>query len=393
MKRLLIAVAILALAAPAAQAATSRWLGSWAAAISAPRPNSPSFKDQTVRQTVRLSAGGKRLRVRLTNEYGTKPLVIGAARIVLVGADGAPIAGTERALTVGGMGKFTIPQGAPMISDPVDLPTPALATAQISLYLPEDTGPCSCHVLGMANVLVSPPGDFTGKPFAHALPQPLRQRPFVSAVEVDTDRPGKSIIFFGDSITDGYNITIDSHRRWPDILAERLVKRSPRQAWGVVNAAISGNRVLSPGSGDAALARFDRDVLSAPGAAYLVVFEGVNDIGMGRDARPPAEVMIAGYKQIIDRARAHGLKVYGATIIPFEGAAYYTPAGEEVRQAVNTWIRTSGAFDAVIDFDKVIRDPANPRRMVANLQSGDWLHPNDAGYRVLGEAVDLKLFR
>ena len=393
MKRFVVLAFVIALAAPAAQAASPRWMGTWAASISAPRPSSPAFNNQTVRQVVRLSAGGKRLRVRLSNEYGTKPLVIGAARIALVGADGKPIPGSDRPLTVGGATKFSIPQGAPMLSDPVNLPTEALATAQISVYLPEDTGPCSCHVLGMANVLVSPPGDFTDKPFAHSLPQPLRQRPFVSDVEVETDRPGKGIIFFGDSITDGYNMTVDSHRRWPDVLAERLVKRAPKQAWGVINEAISGNRILSPGSGDAALARFDRDVLGASGASYLVIFEGVNDIGMGRDARPPAAVMIAGYQQIIQRAHAHGLKVYAATIIPFEGAAYYTPAGEEVRQAVNAWIRTSGAFDAVIDFDKVIRDPANPKRMIASLQSGDWLHPNDAGYRALGESVDLKLFR
>jgi len=396
MKRLVILAAALSLAAPAAMAAAPKWLGTWGAPAVTPSPRTPAFNNQTVRQKIRLSASGDQLRVRLTNEYGTKPLVIGAARLVLLDKAGAPIAGTERQLTVGGQGKFTIPQGSPMLSDALALKVPALQWAQISLYLPEDTGPCTCHVLGMADVHVSPPGDFTDKPFTNtqAANQPLRQRPFVSAVEVSASR-GKTIIAFGDSITDGYNMTVDSANRWPDILADRLHAKSPRVNWAISNQAISGNRILSPGAtfGDAALARFDRDAMSVPNATHIIVLEGINDIGMGRDARPPAAVMIAGYKQIIERARNKGLKVYGGTLLPFQGASYYTEAGEAVRQEVNQWIRTSGAFDAVIDFDAVTRDPANPKKMRAAYDSGDGLHPNDAGYRAMGESIDLKLFK
>ena len=224
----------------------------------------------------------------------------------------------------------------------------------------------------------------------------LTQRAFVTAIEVDTRPSGKTIITFGDSITDGTRSTNDKNARWHDYFAERLVARNKNQPWGVVNEAISGNQVLKLGTanfGDPALKRFDRDVLSIPNAAYMTVLEGINDIGMNPTARPTAEQIIVGYRQIIDRAHAHGLKVYGATLMPFEGASYYSPEGDVIRQAVNEWIRTSHAFDAVIDFDAVMRDPANPKRLKADKQSGDWLHPNDAGYKDMADAIDLKLFK
>ena len=223
----------------------------------------------------------------------------------------------------------------------------------------------------------------------------LSQRAFVTGVEVDA--PGKTIITFGDSITDGTRSTNDKNARWHDFLAQRLFERNKRQGWGVVNMAISGNQVLrlgTPNFGDPALKRFDRDVLSIPNAAYMTVLEGINDIGMNRASNPPTpEQIIAGYRQIIDRAHAHGIKVYGATLMAFEGASYYSEAGEVTRQAVNVWIRTGGGFDGVIDFDAVMKDPANPKRLKANLQSGDWLHPNDDGYKVMADSIDLKLFR
>jgi lysophospholipase L1-like esterase len=229
---------------------------------------------------------------------------------------------------------------------------------------------------------------------------PAQYRAFLSGVEVETTAsPGPVVAAFGDSITDGYQSTPGANRRWPDRLAERLAARDANRAAAVVNTGISGNRVLSDGAitifGQNALSRFDRDVLSIPGVTHVVVLEGVNDLGMaGNRASPPtAEALIAGYRQLIGRAHAHGLKIYGATILPYGGAGYFAPQGETVRTAVNAWIRTFHEFDGVIDLDAAIRDPAKPERMRAELQSGDWLHPNDAGYKVMGDAVDLSLFR
>lgn len=393
MKRALVLACILALSAPVAWAAPQRWLGTWGASPTPPVPSARSFKDQTVRQVVRISAGGARVRIRLTNEYGANPLVVGAATIALSDPKGV-VKGAFIPVTFGGEVGITIPAGSPALSDPITLPVKALDSLSVSLYFPSDTGPCSCHPVGSATAYVSAAGNHVGEAFTPA--STLLQRAFLSGVEVETAAPGKTIITFGDSITDGTNSTVDTNNRWHDHLARRLAERSPRQAWGVVNAAISGNRVLSTGNlifGEAALKRFDRDALSVPGAEYLVVLEGINDIGMGADKPPTAAQIIAGHKQIIARARAHGMKVYGVTFMPFEGARYYRPEGDAIRQEVNRWIRTSGAYDAVIDFDAVMRDPANAKRLRADLQSGDWLHPNDAGYKTMGEAVDLKLFR
>ncbi len=394
MKRFLVAAIVLALSAPVAFAAGPRWLGTWGAPpVPPPATNARTFTNQTVRQVVRISAGGDRIRLRLTNEYGEKPLVVGAASVALAHPNGA-LTGAQIPVTFGGSPSITIPAGAPALSDPIDLKVAALASVSISLYFPEQTPACSCHPQGLQTLYVSPAGDFTAKTFDPASTAVVRA--FLSGVQVETKAAGKTIITFGDSITDGTNSTVNSNNRWHDHLAQRLAARSPRQAWGVVNAAISGNRVLSTGNvvfGEAALKRFDRDVLSVPGAQYMVVLEGINDIGMGAATPPTAQQIIAGHKQIIARAKSHGLKVYGVTFLPYEGAAYFRPLGEPIRQEVNQWIRTSGAYDAVIDFDALMKDPANPTKLKANQQSGDWLHPNDAGYKAMGEFVDLKLFK
>jgi lysophospholipase L1-like esterase len=402
--RLLALASFLAVVATGAQAAG--WMGSWAASpapVAAPASDSdarrrpPSFDDQTIIQTLRLSIGGGRLRVRLSNEYGSKPLVIGAARVVMLGPDGKPVAGTDRELKFAQRSGVSIPAGAPMLSDPIALPTPALARLQVSLYLAAPTPECSCHMQGGEAAEVSPKGDYTQRDFQSAPGEKPSFRAFLSAVEVETAKPGRVIVAFGDSITDGYLSTLGANRRYPDRLAERLMERSPKPPVAVVNAGISGNRLLADGLvpplGRSALARFDRDVLAVPGVTHVLVLEGVNDIALAGVSPPPAQDLIAGYTQLIDRAHAHGLKVIGGTMLPYEGSTYFRPQGDALRQELNTWIRTSGRFDAVVDFDAAVRDASRPSRLRAEYQGGDWLHLNDAGYRAMADAVDLATLR
>ena len=354
-----------------------------------------AFKNQTVNQIVRLSAGGSGLRVRLTNEYGVAPLKVGAAHVALVDEAGLVVAGSDRALTFGGHAETVIPPGAPWISDAVDLAVPTRARLQVSLYFPEDTGLCTCHAVGDATATVSAPGNFTDKPFTPAAT--FIARAFFSEVDVSATSARPVIVTFGDSITDGYMATIDKDRRWPDRLAERLAANAALRDVGVANAGISGNRILADGFitlfGQNAAARFDRDVLSVPGVSTVILLEGINDIGDGGENPPSATTLIDGYRQIIARAHAKGVRVIGGTILPYEGAAYFRPAGDAIRQTVNRWIITSGAFDAVIDFDKVMRDPSHPSRLRPDRQSGDWLHPNDAGYRLMGDTVALSALK
>jgi lysophospholipase L1-like esterase len=391
--------------------AQEAWIGTWGASplppspAAGPFPATPSFENQTIRQLVRASAGGPRLRLRLTNEYGTAPLEIGAARVAIADGETGLRNGTERAVTFAGQPAAIIPAGAPLLSDPIDLAVTDLETLSISLYFPRATGACTCHATGMQGTFVSAPGDFTAGTFVPA--QTIQARAFLSGVEVLRDDAG-AIVAFGDSITDGVGSTAGANRRWPDFLAERLAARRRAPAFGVVNHGISGNRVLNDGAGESALARFDRDVLSVSGVTHVIVFEGVNDLGFayGRFEGPMAsvrnlmpagvnateETLIAGYRQLIARAHARGLKIYGATIAPYQGAMYFSAEGEAVRQAVNTWIRESGEFDAVLDFDAVLRDPAQPAQMKDGLHSGDFLHGSDAGYKALADSIDLRLF-
>ena len=409
----LLCAAVISVLSTAADAARAQWIGTWGAsplppsAAAGPMPGTPRFSNQTIRQVVRISAGGSRVRVRFTNEYGTKALVIGGAHVALADAKGEVQAGTDKVLTFAGKPTVVIPAGAPLLSDPVDLPTKALATLSISLYLPEDTGPCTCHQLGMQTGYVSDTGDFTSKSFTPA--QTIASRAFISGVEVETSAPAKVIAVLGDSISDGAGSTADTNRRWPDLLAERLAARHANQAWGVMNEGISGNRVLNDGAGQSALARFDRDVLAVPGVSHVIVFLGVNDLGVSYGKlegplaeffksqipphKPTAETMIAAYRQLIDRGHAKGLQVYGATIAPYEGAAYYSAEGEAVRQAINTWMRTGHAFDAVLDFDAAFRDPTHPTQIATPLQAGDHLHGSDAGYEAVAKSIDLSLFK
>ncbi|UNK49202.1 SGNH/GDSL hydrolase family protein [Lysobacter sp. S4-A87] len=352
--------------------------------------------NQTVRQTARVSIGGRRVRVLLSNEYGTQPLRIGAARIAGSASAGRIVAASDRPLTFGGKISVTIPPGAPMLSDPVDLDVPALGDVAVSLYLPEPTPPATFHWDARQTTYVGA-GDQTAASAIKA-ETTLSTRVFLSAIQVQAAPSTRSVVALGDSITDGNMSTVDHNRRWPDFLARRLAG----QDVAVLNAGISGARLLQDKMGSNALARFERDVLSQPGLAAAVVFIGINDIGWNGTAFAPsdpaarAEDLIAGYRQLIARAHTRGVRIVGATLTPFEGAlqdtpmrGYYGADKERVRQAVNAWIRDSGEFDAVLDFDKVTRDPSHPARFLAAYDSGDHLHPGDAGYQAMAESIDL----
>jgi lysophospholipase L1-like esterase len=381
---------------------TERWVGTWGTAPAGPPLPAQllTFNNQTLRLIVHTSTGGNRVRIRVSNEFGSAPLRIGAARIALraTGAEIAP--GTDRALTFSGRSSITIPAGAPALSDPVELNVPALSDLAISLYLPGEVQATTVHGSAFQTNYVSLPGEFTGAP---TLPveRTITSWPFLT--EADVDNAGAAIVTLGDSITDGTRSTVDTNNRWPDWLARRLqTVRDPvlgiNTRLGVVNRGISGNRLLGEGAnplaGRDAQERFDRDVLATAGVRFMTVLIGINDIGNSTPENPvTAEDLIAGYRQLIARAHAKGIAVYGGTLTPFEGASYYSPEKELVRQAVNNWIRSSDEFDAVIDFDLVTRDPARPSRFLPAYDSGDHLHPNDLGYQAMGNAVPLTLFR
>ena len=391
--------------------AEARWVASWTAAPHAPLGSegpfaAASYENVTLSQILRISEGGTKLRVKFSNRYGAAPLEIGAARIVQLDDAGQEVPGTSRTLTFGGEAGAVIPRGAPFVSDAVDVAVPDLARMKVEIYLPGATGPCTCHLTGTDELAVSPPGNFVGKPFE---PVDRKQfRAFLAGIDVDSPDALGTIVAYGDSITDGVGSTPGANRRWPDVLANRL--QDAGQEWAVANQAISGNRVLSPGMGESALSRFDEDVLSLPEVKYIIVFEGVNDIGQrfgpprGAGGGGPggltldqpqitAEQMIAGYKQIVARAHEKGIKVIGSPIGPYMGASYWSEEGEAARQKINDWIVNSGTFDGVVRLDTAFADPADPRQMREGYHMGDHLHGSDAGLKAVGESIDLALFR
>ena len=379
------------------------WVATWAAspqsADFATVPTPASFSNQSIRMVVHTSIGGNRVRVRLSNELGTQPLVIGAAHVALQSSGSTTIAGSDRTLTFGGRGSVTVPQGAPIYSDPIDLRVPALGNVAVTIYLPQPTPNRTFHALGQQTTWISAGGDATG---ATQFPTATTTTSWylLSALEVRASSDTVAVATLGDSITDGYASTVDANRRWPNLLAERLQRSRRFDNVAVVDHGISGNRVLHDAIGPNALSRFDRDIVAASGVRFVTLLEGINDIGFSGAFGLPAEAVsaddiIAGYKQVIARAHAQGLAIYGATLTPFEGTTfpgYFSAAGEAKRQAVNAWIRTSNAFDAVIDFDRAVRDPSRPARMLPAFDSGDHLHPNDAGYQAMADAIDLRLF-
>jgi lysophospholipase L1-like esterase len=371
------------------------WVGTWG---TSPEAGTTAFSNQTLRLVVHTSVAGDDVRIRISNAYGTTSLVIGAAHIALRSTGAQIVPDSDRVLTFSGQPSITIPPGALIVSDPVELAVPALGDLAVSVYLSGNTGPATFHAEGKQTSYISPTGDFTG---SIALPtgSTTLSSFFLANVEVKGSDDARAIVTLGDSITDGTASTPDSNHRWPNFLADRLQATHHDQDVGVLDQGISGNRILHDIAGTNALARLDRDVLSQTGVKYVTVLLGINDIGFSgipafSSQAVSADDIIAGLTQIIERAHAKGLKVFGCTLTPFEGTfpGYYTPAGEVKREAVNEWIRTSGAYDTVIDLDKAIRDPSHPTRMLPAYDSGDHLHQNDAGYQAMANSIDLSLF-
>lgn len=354
-------------------------------------PGVPSqLSEQTVRQVVRVSLGGSRVRIVVSNAYGTLPLAIGAARVARSREGAAIVPGSDRVVTFGGSTSIVVPPGAPAISDPVRIDVAELDQLSVSLYFPGPTPVETVHWTALQTTYIAEGDRSAAATFTPSAA--LTARLFLSGVLVEAPRGARTVVAFGDSITDGFGATVDANRRWPDVLAARLRSRNV----GVINAGISGNQLLGAALGDNALARFERDALSQPGVESAIVLIGINDIGGLVEASPAyANTLIAGYRQLIAQAHARGVRILGGTLVPFEGAlegtpaeGYYTPEKEQVRQAVNAWIRTSGEFDAVVDFDLALRDPSRPTRLLPAYDSGDHLHPSDAGYRAMALTVD-----
>ncbi|TCJ41406.1 SGNH/GDSL hydrolase family protein [Parafrankia sp. BMG5.11] len=385
-------------------AGAEKWVATWQAPPAPPmplppaaesRPTTPVFDDKTIIQVVRVTGEGARVRLRFSNEYGVTPLTLGSVKVQRISRQRSKEEFGAQNVTFSHRNTVTIPAGAPVLSDPVDLEVKQLDDLKISIFVDGKAPACSCHAVAAATTIVSPTGDYTNRSF-----QPLQLpystfRAFLTGVEVEAAPKSRVILAFGDSITDGYLSSADTNRRYPDRLADRLIARSGSRSPNVINAGISGNRLLADGRiatmGQSALGRFDRDVLSVPGVSHVIVLEGINDIGVGGAVPPTTADLIGAYRQLIARARSQGIKVIGGTLLPYEGAAYFHENGEVVRQALNAWIRQSGEFDGVIDFDAALRDPTNPRRMRVEFQAGDWLHPNDAGYRAMADAIDLRI--
>lgn len=346
----------------------------------------------TFRMTVRLSAGGTALRLKLSNELATNPLMIGTVHVALADAQGEPVRGSDHVVTFGDNRTAVIPAGAPLLSDPVAFNAAPLARIVVSVFVAGDVSHLTAHGLGVAKTRVAP-GDQTAAPVLPGATTRM-SRYVLSGIDVAGGPATATIVTLGDSITDGAASTDDSNHRWPDFLAERL--RAAGRPFAVANAGISGNRLLATGAGPAALARLDRDVLSVPGVRYVVILEGVNDIGNPTARKAPLprpEDLIGAYRQIIARAHDRGIAVIGATILPYKGAGYYSEAGDAVRVAVNAWIRAPGHFDGVIDFDRITADKTDPLTMAHAYDSGDKLHPGDEGYRAMAAGVDLGLFQ
>jgi lysophospholipase L1-like esterase len=397
------------LPAAVAQTAAQTWVATWAASQQIPEPRnalpSADLEDATLRQIVHLSLGGATLRVHLSNAFGTEPLHFTSVHIArpLSASSSAIDPASDKALTFSGSGDVIVPAGAEYISDPIDYPVAALSNLAVTFHLDAAPARQTGH-----------PGSRATSYYVHGdqvaaadLPGAKKVDHWYQIAGIDVSAPASTsqnaaIVALGDSITDGHGATTNGNDRWTDDLAQRLQASPATRSLSVLNQGIGGNHLLTDGLGPNVLARFDRDVLAQTGVRYLIVFEGVNDLGgltREHEATPAEHALLvrrilAAYQQVILRAHAHGITVIGATITPYTGSNYYHPgpASEADRQAINQWIRAAGHFDAVIDFDKTMRDPHQPDRMLAAFDSGDHLHPSPAGYRAMADAIPLSLF-
>lgn len=373
---------------------SAEWSATWGAAPAGPPPAARllGLSDQTLRLIVHNSIGGSRVRIRLSNEMGSAPLRIGAARIGVRASGVVVVAGTDRALLFNGLPGVTIPAGGRVDSDAATLDVAALSDLAVSLFLPGASGASTIHESAFQTGYISTPGDFSSSP-TFPVKATIGSWPFLTGVIVDHAAP--VLVAFGDSITDGLKSTPNANRRWPDYLARRLQALGPPGRVGIVNRGISANQLLTTEptgllAGRAGLERFERDVLATPGVRAVVVLIGINDISYHSASTAS---LAAGYRQVVAQGRARGIKVYGATLLPFESSPYYTAAREALRQTTNQWIRTSGAFDGIIDFDAILRDPARVAHLLPEYDSGDHLHPNDLGYQRMADSVPLAFVR
>lgn len=404
----LLALSFTTVAAAAPQPA--HWVVSWGASASPPpdvaqiQKHGLEFNNQTLREIVHLSIGGSAVRVRLSNFFGKQNLEIGAAHLGLRASDSAIQPSSDRALTFGGASGVFVPPNAFVLSDPVRLAVPAGSNLAISIFVPHVATAAGIHYLAQQTSYVGA-GDLTASP---SIPNPraISSWIFLAGVDVSAPPPAAAIAVFGDSRVDGDGSTPNANKRLPDALFKRLSKEG--LPLSVLNAGIIGNRILHDAPqaaeelGVNGLARFDRDALDQPGVKYVIVLEGIVDIGLAGTEFAPLEAisvddLIAGMKQLIERAHDRGMKIFVATQTPFSGATtipgIFSAEKEAQRKALNQWIRSSRAFDAVIDFDKVVADPANPERIRPVWDSGDHIHPNDAGYEAMADAIDLALFK
>ena len=415
-------IGLLSLLAAAQNPSGKQWIGTWATAPQPPEPGHvKSLRNQTLRLIAHISTGGARVRIKISNTFGDHPLVIGGAHIARRTnmADIDPK--TDRILKFEGKSSTAVAPGSLVVSDPAAVEVPALSDLAISLYLPENTEVKTLHVLALQTSYVSQAGDATAQA-KFPVAEKIHTWPFLTGIDVEASARGAAVVAFGSSLTDGDGTKSDSNGRWPDVLAQRLQERSDgKTELGVLNEGIIGNRLLndSPAEaaggrfgsvlGQAGLMRFDRDVLAQSGVKYVIVGLGINDIAMPGSLTPAtegikAESIISGYRQLISRAHQKGIRIIGTTNPPFENSfldlgppgppfTFYTPEKESMRQKVNTWILSSGEFDGVVDLDKVVRDPSHPTQLLPNYDSGDHLHPNNAGCRAEGDAIPLALFQ
>ena len=387
----------LALSVFAHGAEDRHWNTSWVAVSDSP---GPALKDRTIRQVVRTTIAGSKIRIRLSNLFGKAAIVIGPVHLATPHGGARINIGTDHLLTFAGKPTVTIPAGTSVLSDSIEMPVPALADLAVSMYIPGEVAVSSVHGAGMQTAFIVS-GD-AGAALDLPNAQEDDRRYFLTDVEVVPDRPARTLVVLGDSVADGVGSGNDRNSRWPDLLAKRIQANQALTSIAVANAGIAGNRLLydaiDPFVGSSALSRFQRDVLDKPGVHWVLLHEGINDIAAATLLQRPqdqvtATQVILGMKTLATRAHAQGIRIGAGTLLPYEGTKrFYSEDAESERKAINAWIRSSGTFDAVFDFDLVLRDPAHPGRLRSTFDSGDHLHPNEAGYKVMADLINLHVF-